>query len=230
VRDSGPPGSSKQGLVAGLLSVRDLNELLDLHHLSVKGLGPETVKPEKREFFIELIERRGQIIGLRDAGHLVAYAVLQHDLLQADDPKELLGLPADARVVKLAGVGVAPGMRGRGLQRRLIDARLAMVPRPFVAVSTAAPGNVVSWTNLISCGFSVRAIQHRYGGHARFLMVRVDPALDAAVAMDQCAGVNVNAFDLPTQQGLLDEGWRGVELGNDPVSILYRRSTLRSHS
>lgn len=217
------PGSPETGPPepARLLTMADLDAVLALHRRSVQGLGPEVVKPETPTFFRELLEGRGSILGVRQGDSLVAYAVLQRDLLPIDDPSALLGLPSGTPVVKLAGAGVDPAWRGQGLQRMLIEERLKRMPSPGVAVSTAAPANPASWRNLLSCGFAVRALQYRYGGHPRFLMAWVDPRLEGAIDPTTAAVTSVPVSDLATQARLLGEGWRGVAAGDDATSIRY---------
>lgn len=162
----------------------DLTAMYDLHRRSLEGMAVQIVKPESRDFLRELLQGRGIVTGAWCEGALVAYGVLQHDLLPEDDPRDLLGLDAAQRVQKLAGAAVAPGWRGLGLQRLLIERRLASAPGDAVLFATAAPGNLPSWRNLLACGFAVRALVHRYGGHARYLLARMpgEKAEDTAEA------------------------------------------------
>lgn len=193
----------------------DLTAMYDLHQRSLEGMAVQVVKPESRDFLRELLQGRGIVTGAWCEDALVAYGVLQHDLLPEDDPRDLLGLAAAQPVRKLAGAAVAPGWRGLGLQRLLIERRLASAPGAAVLFATAAPGNLPSWRNLLAYGFAVRALVHRYGGHARYLLARVSG--DKAEAGG--AGLEFSGDQLPRQQALLAQGWRGIAPGRASGSL-----------
>lgn len=195
------------------LQTADLDTMYALHLRSIAGMALATVKPETREFLHSLLEGRGQVIGAWQGRALVAYGVLQHDLLAYDDPRALLGLGADARVGKLAGAAVEPAWRGLGLQRILIDQRMACAADATL-FATAAPGNPASWRSLLACGLQVRAVQYLYGGHARYLLARVP---GEAWTPGQRQELPAGAID--QQAALLAQGWRGVSPGVAPQSL-----------
>ena len=186
------------------LGLADLDAIEALHRSSIGAAGPDVVKPENRDFFAGLLKGRGRLVGLFEQ-ELVAYGVLQHDILANDDPREQLGYGASTSIAKLAGAAVASTHRGQGLQRALIRQRITMASEHDVLFSTAAPANVVSWTNLLAEGFETRAIIHRYGGLQRYLMLRerVPATLDDM-------RITVPAANLERQADLLTAGWRGV--------------------
>lgn len=192
-----------------LLSPQDREQVDALHRRAIGALGPDVVKPEGPGFFARILEGGGRIIGVFDAGRLVAYGVLQHLLPDTDDPRPLLGLPPDMLRVKLAGASVVPEMRGRGLQRALVAARVALAQsdfpgRPMVLYSTSAPANFASWANLMAEGFAIRAVKLYYGGHPRYVMVHDDGQWQRGTEM------SVEPGDLDRQRALLAQGWRGV--------------------
>ncbi|WP_313073670.1 GNAT family N-acetyltransferase [Melaminivora sp.] len=193
------------------LQLQDLQAMHDLHLLGIAGLPAQIVKPESLQFLQELLQGRGHVLGAWEEGTLVAYGVLQHDLLPEDRPHALLGLAPQAPLRKLAGAVVHPRWRGRGLQRQLILQRLALAG-PEAVFATAAPGNAASWHSLLACGLAVRALQYRYGGHARYLLAR-EPAGTACWAGDPGAAQELGSDALARQQTLLDQGWRGVAPG-----------------
>ncbi len=158
-----------------VLGPRDAAAIYALHLESIAGIADRsTVKPEKPAFFEGLLAGRGIILGARHEGGLIAYGVLQHDLAADDDPRRLLGLAVGEPLAKLAGVSVRPGERGQGWQRSVTRARIALAgERGFGHLfATSAPGNPVSWGNLMDEGFAIAGLVEKYGGLKRFVLHR----------------------------------------------------------
>ncbi|MCK9516899.1 MAG: GNAT family N-acetyltransferase [Ottowia sp.] len=191
------------------LQPTDLDGMEALHRASLAGFRPEAVKPETRDFLASLLQGRGRVLGAWRGDELVAYGVLQHVLSAEDRIQALLGLAPGAPLLKLAGAAVAPALRGQQLQRELIARRLAWADGRAV-FATAAPCNPASWHNLLACGFSVRALQERYGGYARYLLARVP---GEHFAGDPARGCELGPDALERQRELLAQGWRGVGAG-----------------
>lgn len=210
-----------EGLCWRLLGTDDLDAIEALHHDAIRGMGVQAVKPEERSFFLSLLAGRGRVLGIESGSRLIAYGVLQHDLLAYDNPCEALGLPLSSSVVKLAGAAVEHDWRGQGLQRLLIGARVSLAADAGVIFSTAAPANQPSWSSLLACGFSVRALQYRYGGHPRYLMVRLAPGLGAASPAPGNPGEPIDSADLARQTQRLEQGWWGVAPGPQAGTIRY---------
>ena len=216
-----PPDAS--ALQWRLLRPDDLAAMHALHLLSIAGMAAPTVKPESREFLHGLLHGRGRVIGAWHGAELAAYGVLQHDLLAHDDPRSLLGLHAAHALCKLAGAAVLPQWRGLGLQRSLIRRRMALAAElageaagGVALFATAAPANLPSWHNLLACGFCVRALQYRYGGHARYLLAHLPREAGAAQAP---GGRELGMGELACQQAWLAQGWRGMAPGAAPGSL-----------
>ena len=191
------------------LQPHDLDAMHALHLHSIEGMAVQTVKPETRDFLASLLGGRGRVLGGWTGAALVAYGVLQHDLLADDAPRALLGLPEGAPLCKLAGAAVHRAWRGHGLQRLLIQRLLELAGASSV-LAPSAPGNPASWRSLLACGLSVRAVQYRYGGHARYLLARVPGELFRA---DESQALELGPQALERQQHLLAQGWRGVAAG-----------------
>lgn len=212
------------GLCWRELTTDDLDAIEVLHRRSMgREVRPEVVKPESRDFFAGILGGRGRAFGVFE-DDLVAYGILQFDLLPTDDPRPALGLAQAGAIAKLAGAAVDPAYRGRGLQRRLIAVRVAAAAGIPLLFSTAAPLNLPSWTNLLAAGFTIRAIVTRYGGLTRYLMVRTGEPLTTG------EDVLVNVNDLDRQRELLARGWEGVASrasGGQPVIVFAPSADTR---
>lgn len=191
------------------LDLADLDAIERLHALSLSTFTDRTlVKPETRGFFEAILQRRGAILGYRDGeGALRAYGVLMRELPEGDQTHALLGLAPETPLYKLAGAAVDPAWRGRGLQRVAIRERLRWLAEAGVThgFATAAPGNVVSWVNLLNEGFRIRALVTAYGTLLRYLMVR-------QAGQERHEGpVEWRAWqDIAWQRPRLAAGWQGV--------------------
>lgn len=196
------------------LGEADLPDILALHRLSLSlASKPGLVKPDQPQFFAEHLALRGRILGVREAGRLSAYAVLGLPNPGGPNMGEDLGLPpaAFALVAHLAGAAVHPDRRGRGLQRRLTEERIALARasgRRHI-LSTVSPFNYFSWRNLIAHGLLVRRLKAKYGGHLRYVLHR---ELGAEPALDRAQARTFALHDAAAQRALLDEGWAGFAL------------------
>ncbi len=200
------------------LAPADLDAIYALHRLAIgEAVRPEVVKPETKDFFAGILAGRGRVEGVFADGALVAYGVLQTVLPTYDDPRPFIGAAPDAPVAKLAGASVATAFRGRGLQRALIAARVGLVYQTDILFATSAPANQPSWMNLLSEGFSIRALVPYYGGHLRYLMVRDGTELAPRDEKRIAPG------DTEQQIACLATGWRGVAARptSDGIRILY---------
>ncbi|WP_127090913.1 hypothetical protein [Aquabacter cavernae] len=185
------------------LGPQDLEEVDALHRVAMGPVvRPEIVKPESRAYFQSILSGRGRVIGAFGA-NLVAYGILQHDHAPSDRWEDELGVREGTPVGRLAGASVHPDLRGRRLQRATITARIAMAPRGMLLFSTAAPANTASWASLLAEGFNIHNIVLRYGGFARYLMVR-DNAL-----YDRNRAILVDPLDTERQTPLFAQGWHG---------------------
>lgn len=155
-----------------------------LHRRSIAGAGSGLVKPEKRSFFESVFAGRGEVIGAVvpgddaetnvEGGRLAGYGVLLTTLAQGEDAGRRIGLRGNDGLAKIAGTGVDPADRGRGLQRSLVRRRIMRAgERGFGHVfATAAPANTVSWRNLMAEGFAIVDVVLAYGSLERYLMHR----------------------------------------------------------
>ncbi len=160
-----------------------------LHRRSIEGVDTGLVKPERRSFFESVFGGRGEVVGAvvqgsddetgLPGGRLAAYGVLLTTLAEGEDAGARIGLGGNEGLAKVAGTGVDPIDRGRGLQRALVRQRVARAAaRGFGHVfATAAPANTRSWRNLMVEGFAVVDIVLAYGRLERFLLYRPTAAV-----------------------------------------------------
>ncbi len=192
-----------------------------LHRHSVEGLDSRLVKPERRDFFESVLAGRGEIIGAvvpgADAdtgvagGRLVGYGVLLTVLAEGEDAGERIGLGGNQGLAKIAGTGVNPGFRGFGLQRALVRRRIARAgDHGFRHVfATAAPGNTVSWRNLMAEGFAIVDVVLAYGSLERYLLHRpVGGAVRPGPARTWCRADRSDDVRAALSAGLVGPLWR----------------------
>jgi ribosomal protein S18 acetylase RimI-like enzyme len=210
-----------------------------LHHRSIAGMDRGLVKPERRSFFEGVFAGRGEIVGAVvdgsdaetgvGAGRLIGYGVLLTVLADGEDAGVRIGLGGNDGLAKIAGTGVDPGFRGRGLQKALVRRRIERAGNlGFRHVfATAAPGNTVSWRNLMAEGFAIVDVVLAYGSLERYLLHRlVDRAARAAApSVDGsplwCRADRTDGVRAALSAGLVGPLWRthgpeGLDIGFVP--------------
>lgn len=208
---SGSGEEISQGLRLRLLAQSDLPAILALQ-ARVRGALPDPafLADDPPEFFAAHLGDWGVTGGVEHEGELVAFGVIGFGGLipQEENFGRLIGLPPD-RLVSVGqpdGVAVAPGWRGRGLQRHLLRWRLAAaVTRGCRDIlSTCEPRNVFSLRNMM--GFGLRAVRfaHLFNGLPR-LVLHCDRQGDAPLDMARIEAVNPDAVSLSRafEQGLV---------------------------
>ena len=228
--DGDRPGSRFVWLDGGALDAVER-----LHRRSIEGLDSRLVKPERRSFFESVFAGRGEVVGAvvpgGDAetgvagGRLAGYGVLLTELAEGEDAGHRIGLGGNQGLAKIAGTGVDPADRGFGLQRALVRRRIERAEaRGFRHVfATAAPGNRVSWQNLMAEDFAIVDVVLAYGSLERYLLHRpVERAQrPPQTARAWCAADRTDDVRAALRSGLVGSLWRAhpAAAGAVPVDI-----------
>jgi ribosomal protein S18 acetylase RimI-like enzyme len=212
-------------LVERRLGPDDL-DAVEAFHAALHRVSPEPglFVREARDFFARHLGSGGRMVGLFDpAGRLVCYSIL--GLPDADSPEHFghaIGMHRALRQLTchLDGTAVSPEWRGQGLQRRMTLDRIrhgATEGRP-IALSTAAPRNIASLTNLTACGLRVVALVEKYDSHR--LILRHDtrePPL-SPILPKTIRRVPLDGAKLP-HLALLADGWLGVAVSRQGAKL-----------
>ena len=135
---------------------------------------PEQFVPDTLENITGYL-RTGVCIGAWQQGRLGAYLILRLCGQSSENYAAFLGVPqsqwqhwanADSAVVH-------PDWRGNGLQRRMLEAALPLLPESITHLgATVSPANPYSLSNALACGFTIRARREMYGGFDRYLLAK----------------------------------------------------------
>lgn len=120
---------------------------------------------------------------------------------------------------------VATAARGRGLQRALIDVRLAQAEAAGMRFACAGVrlDNVASWRNLLACGMVISGIRREPGADLLALLRGFGPA---AADIDRHDEGRVPADDAAAHERALRCGCVGVAVDADGA-VVYRRARAR---
>lgn len=189
------------------LSPADIPRIYALYRAALAAVpDPAAVRVDEPSFFEDIFAVGGEIVGLADDDALIGYGVLRPEL---DSELDRVGLdrhvPADAPMRVLDGSAVHPDYWHHGLQRTVIEARIARAARYGAGhvIAKASPGNVPSMRNLTRSGFRIVALVMKPYGWRYVHLRRVaapepEPALgvwqvaaDVAAASERFAGGEV---------------------------------------
>lgn len=195
----------------------DLGAVIALHHLVRQMVPPHLLAAESDAFFADHMARIGRIFGLFVEGAMIAYGVLGLPGPGDANFGDSLGLTATdkARIAHIDGISVHPDWQGNRLQRVLTAWRLreAATAGRSLVLSTVAPGNLASLTNILAEGLTIRALLQKFGGR-RYMMER-DLALPTPLSPGN--GRWIDGTDLETQGRLLAAGARGWRMERQGV-------------
>lgn len=154
---------------------------------------------------------RGQIIGVFDKDQLVAYGMLGLPLPEAEDNLgKFLPISPEIypQVAHIAGCMVRENMRGQGLQRWLLVARLALAKLHGRAVCAARVSmhNHASRRNMQRQGMHIAWVGDIKGLKRHILAIH----LGRPWRFDNTHALLASSEDFERQQTLTQQGWWGV--------------------
>lgn len=135
---------------------------------------PEQFVPDTLENIARYL-KEDLCIGGWDGGRLGAYFILRYCGQDAHNYAAFMGIPreewdgwanADSAIVH-------PDYRGNGLQRKLLEAALALLRPGIVGIgATVSPENQYSLNNALASGFEIVCRREMYGGYDRYLLAK----------------------------------------------------------
>jgi GNAT superfamily N-acetyltransferase len=211
------------------LSLADLPALIELRATIMAGLSPGFVWPRTEAQLCAYLDGTGAAFGVAGSnGTLDACALLRLPDAGQNNPGPVFPLVPKAdwplRACGLEGTVVRPAVRGRGLQRALVDARLAWAAstRMRWACAGVRLENAVSWANLLARGMVIVGIRFDPGYPILGLL---RPLGSQALRCEPNDRVAVGAGDPSGHQAALESGHVGVRLAGDRM-VIYERLSL----
>lgn len=135
---------------------------------------PEQFVPDTLENIARYL-KEDLCIGGWDGGRLGAYFILRYCGQDAHNYAAFMDIPreewdgwanADSAIVH-------PDYRGNGLQRKLLEAALALLRPGIVGIgATVSPENQYSLNNALASGFEIVCRREMYGGYDRYLLAK----------------------------------------------------------
>lgn len=208
------------------LTPADLPALLELRATAAAGLPPGFVWPKTEAQLRAYLDGASAAFGVAGSdGALSACALLHLPAAGRPNPgpafPRVPGADWPLRACGLEGTVVRPAARGRGLQRALVDARLAGATRAGMrwAYAGVRLDNAVSWANLLARSLVIVGMRFDPGYPILGLLRPLDLG---ALRTDPGDRVPVGAGDPARHQAALDAGYVGVRLATDG-SVTYER-------
>ncbi|MDD1741800.1 MAG: hypothetical protein LUQ47_00555 [Methanotrichaceae archaeon] len=128
------------------------------------------------------------------------------------------------KVAHLQAIVVHPAYRGNSLQKRMTYHHLKIIwERGYKHVCcTVSPNNPISLKNIMSCGFMIRGLKHKFGGYMRYIMYK---NFDHFFRGKPEKKIDLMGNDIIGQINLLNLGYQGFEMELTPngYKVLYER-------
>lgn len=193
------------------LSEAELPAILALQQVVVDNLEDKRVlQPLSEAEFLNIVGGNGLMIGVYEAGQLVAFrALLKPDTAEAEHLGEDVGAADLARVLYQEVSVVHPAMRGKGLQQQMGEFIMAQVDTSLYdwVCATVMPFNIASMKDKLGQGLFIRALKLKYGGKLRYVFGKDLRSAEAVVFAERQL---IAMADTEGQQKLLVQGFIGT--------------------
>lgn len=193
------------------LSEAELPVILALQQVVVDNLEDKRVlQPLSEVEFLNILGGNGLMIGVYEAGQLVAFrALLKPDVAEAEHLGEDVGAADFARVLYQEVSVVHPAMRGKGLQQQMGEFIMAQVDTSLYdwVCATVMPLNIASMKDKLAQGLFIRALKLKYGGKLRYVFGKDLRSAEATVFVEREL---IAMADTEGQQKLLVQGFVGT--------------------
>ena len=213
------------------LDLDDVAALVELQEIVRRALpDPQLFQCENESYYAGVIAGTGAGFGAFDGDIMAGYGIVA---LPGDRPDNLCHDvpffridPAD--VAHLDGSAVHPDYRGKAIQQRLSELRIAFAAEKGARhlLMTVAPGNPHSLRNHLNMGgFRVRAIKRKYGGMWRLILHR---ELDCGEASGAGRREFCRLEDIEAHRRLLAAGFLGVRVveGGNGWELTYEAANI----
>ncbi len=215
--NSGVGKGVKRAYAICVLGKSDLSQIMDLQALIVRHLHCSSLlEPFSPEFMGVHLGKRGLVLGVFSGGVLVGFRNVYFPASHDSDWNlgRDIGLAEDQldKVANLQLICVHPDYRGNGLALKMNRLALNILrerDRHEHICATVSPKNIWNLPVLLSSGFHLRNLKHKYGGKLRYIAYQ---RLKDVVEFHDEPMVSVALDALDTQKQLLDAGYCGVDL------------------
>ena len=233
VADSFPRRFIRRGksLEMRFLAESSLRDLAALQSLVVSALPEiEIFMPHDEEYLSRIFQTEHSVLGVLAEEKLAAYSIIRYPGMGKDNLGRDLNLAEEdlEKIAHLQAIAVHPHFRGCGLQRELAAAHLRVLESSGYEhiCCTVSPKNPVSLNNLLSCGFTVRALNPKFGGWWRYILYkRVSQPSDRLKKAESKNEIGIDRSNIDGQRELIRKGYEGYRVGKtgENFDLFYRK-------
>jgi len=205
-----------------------LSKILALQEVVYEALPNKDILQQlSEEEFSYILEGNGLLIGAFVDEQLIAFRAVVVPQIDDEHLGYTIGLVNESdlkRVLYQEISSVHPHFRGHGLQKTLAKVIMEQIDtKDFdYLAATVMPYNIASLKDKFSQGFYIVELKYAYGGKLRYVFA-LDLRQQPRYTNEK---VIISMGDIDTQQRLLREGFKGVEMKpvKDDWVVEYRKS------
>jgi len=218
------------GLEMKFLQTGSLPDLLGLQSVIAANLPcPEIFMLHDDMYFLETLRLERSVIGVTTEEGLIAYSIIRIPGLADDNLGKDLFLPQAelAKVAHLQAVAVHPAYRGKGLQRKLTSAHLAVIEEQGYehVCCTVSPKNPISLANILSCGLVIEGLRPKMQGWWRYILHKNINFIEMEGREVCRSEIKIPISDIEGQLDLLKKGFKGVKIAftHEGAEVFYAK-------